>query len=105
MPRLREDVRVAASHSKPQTLAVKKYCTDAVYCEDQIHMKREWRERNRGYPRQYRAEHPKSIALNRMKQRICNAARKAVPIAKMDVSPVALPVSGRYLLTLGSVNK
>lgn len=64
---------------------------DPDYKANQDRARKAWRERNPGYWRRYRQEHPESAERNRLKQRERNCAARhpsitssAPVIAKMD---------------------
>ncbi len=78
-----------------------KLADDPDYRENQAAAHREWRAKNRGYWKGYRAKNPASTELNRVCQRVRNQKRlsKAQVIAKMDELPAQTRVnSGRYRL-------
>jgi hypothetical protein len=70
--------------------------SDPDYLANQARAQRAWAERNPGYWRAYRDDHPDYASGNRAQQRTRNRQRV---IAKMDASPLSLP-GGIYELRL-----
>lgn len=74
--------------------------TDPDYRDNQSRSNKNWATENPGYWRKYRDENPDYVDSNRKQQQRRNQKRQWAPIAKMDVSAPAFPLSsGRYRLT------
>ena len=82
----------------------KKLTEDPAYRQNQADAQRRWRERNKGYWREYRESHPWYAERNRRLQRVRNKGRGKGPflrnrgplIANMDAQPI--DISGTYRL-------
>jgi len=83
-----------------------KLATDSAYRENQADAKQEWRRKNSGYWKEYRARHPAYVERNREQQRVRNRKRSrkrdtpaSLAIAKMDaLTPRNIIPFGRYRL-------
>lgn len=79
---------------------------DDDYRDNQDRAHKKWLASNPGYWQRYRAANPQYVEKNRAQQRIRNDARKAEPVANMDVSPSVSPVaSGTYRLSLAQAEE
>lgn len=84
----------------------RKLATDEAYQEGKADAQRKWTSANRGYWKEYRANHPDYVKRNREKQRERNRTRprkRDIPpsgvIAKMDaLTPQNIIPFGRYRL-------
>ena len=76
--------------------------TDDDYRENQSHAQENWRRAHPDYWRQYRLEHPDYTDTNRTQQKERNDRRQTAirPIANVDASAGAPPLTGLYRLTL-----
>jgi len=74
-----------------------KLTSDPGYRENQAAAQKAWRERNKGYWREYRKENRHYREKNRLRQRVRNRQRRM--IAKMDALEAKTLISpGRYRL-------
>lgn len=104
--------KVACQRHRKQGWEKAKLISDSAYKANRCDAQQRWRERNLGYWRKYRANHPAYVARNREKQRTRNGVRGPVGqdaslqerplVANTDASPcsqvVASIKSGTYRL-------
>lgn len=76
-----------------------KLSNDPDYRDNQARAQKAWTQRNPGYWREYREQHPTYVERNRAGQRKRNGRRQRSSIAKMDmlIAP-PLPPTGIYRL-------
>jgi len=61
--------------------------TDPDYRADKIDSGREWRQKNKGYSKQYRLNHPSYVERNRVLQRKRDQRRNCMRLASPNAAP------------------
>ena len=76
----------ACQKARRQRWYQEKLQSDPDYRENKQRLQLEWMDRNPGYWRQYRDDHPEYAERNRRQQREKSAASQVAGLAKIDVS-------------------